>query len=91
MQGKTLTEFIDGLYYNAEMEIEYNEKRYIISCYLDNNNYIIRIDSIDANSTCLFYISDCKREKCVEQFETAKIFDGRTIYEAHNEITVLYG
>ena len=25
------------------------------------------------------------------EFEKAKLFDGRTIYEAHDEITVLYG
>ena len=28
---------------------------------------------------------------CVNEFENAKLFDGRTIYEAHDEITVLYG
>lgn len=28
---------------------------------------------------------------CVSQYEEAKIYDGRTIYEAEHEITVLFG
>jgi hypothetical protein len=28
---------------------------------------------------------------CESQYEEAKIYDGRTIYEAEHEITILYG
>ena len=30
-------------------------------------------------------------KECVSQYEEAKIYDGRTIYEAEHEITVLFG
>lgn len=31
MQGKSLSEFIDSLYINPEMEIEYSNKKFLIS------------------------------------------------------------
>ena len=40
------------------------------------------------------YIFRCKGKdfaNCVEQFEQAKIFDGKTIYKAEKDIEVLFG
>lgn len=92
MQGKKLSLFIDALYTNPEMEFVYKGKRYLASGYRDDNNeYILRIDTIEASSKQIFFFKDISPQKCVEAFEKAALFDGRTIYEVHDEIIVLYG
>lgn len=92
MKGKKLSLFIDSLYLNPEMEFEYEDKRYLVSGYRDDSNeYILKVDTIEAESKQVFYFKDTSIQKCVEALEKAMLFDGRTIYEAHNEITVLYG
>lgn len=92
MKGKKLSEFIDSLYSNPEMEIEYNNKKYLVSGYRsDGNEYVLQVDTIETLSEQLFYCKNEKIEACVELFEQSKIFDGKTIYEAEHKITVLYG
>lgn len=92
MQGKSLSEFIDSLYINPEMEIEYKAKRFLVSGYIDDDNSsVLRIDTITASNEQIFFAKNATVQKCVEAFENAKLFDGRTIYEVHDEITVLYG
>ena len=92
MQGKKLSLFIDALYTNPEMEFEYSGKKYLVAGYrYDNNEYVLRVDSIEASSNQVFFFKDMSIQKCVEAFEKAEIFDGHTIYEVHDKITVLYG
>ena len=91
MQGKKLNEFIDSLYFNPEMEFAFSNKRFLISGYYENNEYTLRIDSIETDSVNVFFVKCKNAQDCVNEFEKAKLFDGRTIYEAHDEITVLYG
>ncbi|MBE6651491.1 MAG: hypothetical protein E7613_09300 [Ruminococcaceae bacterium] len=91
MQGKKLNEFIDSLYFNPEMEITFSNKRFLISGYYENNEYTLRIDSIELDSINIFCVKGKTAQDCVNEFEHAKLFEGRTIYEAHNEITVLFG
>ena len=38
-----------------------------------------------------FFVKKKAVRECVEAFEEETLFDGKTIYEAENEITVLYG
>ena len=92
MQGKKLSLFIDALYINPEIEFEYAGKKYLVSGYRDDNNeYLLRVDTIEASSRQIFFIRDEDVQKCVTAFEQARLFDGRTIYEAHDEIAVIYG
>ena len=91
MKGKKLSEFIESLYHNPEMEIEYMDKRYMVSGYLEQEEYTLCVDTIEQASETVFISQNRERQKCVEEFETARIFAGRTIYEAEAEITVLYG
>ena len=92
MQGKSLSEFIDSLFINPEMEIEYSNKKYLISGYRDDDNsYVLRVDTIATSSEQIFFAKNAEVQKCVDAFETAKLFDGKTIYEAEDKITVLYG
>ena len=92
MKGKTLRQFIDDLYYNAETEFIFNNKKYIISGWLnEDNTYTVALYSIEENSRELFSCTSCSRQEVVETFEAAKIFDGRTIYDVEKNITVTYG
>lgn len=92
MKGKTLGQFIDDLYYNAEMEFLFNDKKYIISGWLnEDETYTVALSSIDENSQELFSCTSRSRQEVVETFEAAKIFDGRTIYDVEKNITVIYG
>ena len=90
MNGKTISNFISDLYYNSETEFVYQNMRYIISGYIDNNKYTLELYNISQDK-CLFKMTDISREKCVEAFEEAPIFNGKTIYEVEKDITVLYG
>ena len=92
MQGKTFSEFIDSLYINPEMEIEYLNNKFLISGYKDDDNsYVLRVDTIATSSEQIFFAKNSDVQKCVDAFENAKIFDDKTIYEVEDKITVLYG
>ena len=91
MQGKKLSLFIDALYANPEMEFVYSGKKYLVSGYREDDKYILQVDTIEAASQQVFFFKDRSTQKCVEAFEKAKLFNGKTIYEAHDEIIVLYG
>ena len=91
MQGKKINEFIDSLYFNPEMEFSFSNKRFLISGYWENNEYTLRIDSIETDSVNVFFVKRKTAQDCVNEFEKAKLFEGRTIYDAHDEIIVLYG
>ncbi len=92
MNGKSLPDFIDELYCNPEMEIEYHSIRYSVSGYLDEDKeFVLQVDSIDNPSSEIFFVRKKTARECVEAFEGALLFDGKTIYQAESEITVLYG
>lgn len=92
MQGKKLSEFMDSLYINPEMEVEYNNKKYLISGYRDDDDsYVLRVDTIEETSQQIFLTKNNDVQKCVEGFEGAKLFDDKTIYQVEDKITVIYG
>ena len=92
----SLTEFINDLVTigGPEKEFEYNGKRYFMESHAYEQDptlveYVIFECFGDEN-----YIFRChgkNNAECYEQFETAIIFDGRTIYEAEQDITILFG
>lgn len=90
MNGKSISDFISDLYYNPEIEFIYNAMRYIVSGYMENNEYTLELYNISQDE-CLFKMTDVSRIKCIEAFEEAPIFNEKTIYEVEKEITVLYG
>ena len=92
MKGKTLRQFIDDLYYNAETEFIFNGKKYIISGWFnEDETYTVALYSIEENSQKLFSCTSGSRQEVVEAFEAAKIFDNRTIYDVEKNIIVTYG
>ena len=95
MQGNTLSEFINDLLETGgpEKEFMFREKRYFLETVYRDDMQMIEMYIIDItdNDTQIgsFFGNDYR--ECVEQFEKAKIFDGKTIYEAESEIVVLFG
>lgn len=84
-----MRQFIDDLYYNAEMEFIFNDKKYIISGWLnEDETYTVALYSIEENSKELFSCTSGSHLEVVETFEAAKIFDGRTIYDVEENIIV---
>ena len=92
MKGKTLNQFMDDLYYNAEMEFVLNSKSYIISGWSNKDeSYTIEVWSIEENPQELFSFTSVSRQEVVEAFEVAKIFGNKTLYDVEKDITVIYG
>ena len=93
MLGNDLNEFIDDMYHNPEKEISYCGKRYMVTGYVDETSefYTLEVYTIEKDCKELFKFTSKVRYECVEQFEVAKIFDGKTIYEAEKDIEVLFG
>lgn len=93
MKGNYLNEFIDDLYHNPEKEISYNGVSYMIRGYFspDTNVYTLEVNTIELSSRTLFSHTSSDRHECVESLTNAKIFGGKTLYEAEQDIEVLYG
>lgn len=93
MRGNSLNEFIDSLYYNPEKEISYQGIRYIVSGFIDDagEQYTLQATMILEEPKVLFTHTSKDRDECVNAFEEAPIFKGKTIYEAENDIEVLFG
>ena len=92
MEGKNLNEFIDDLYYNAEIEFVLNNARYLISCWIDNDEmYTLSLCLIGENPAEIFNCTSKYRSEVVETFMNAKIFDDKTFYDVENDIVVMYG
>ncbi len=100
MKGNTLNEFISDLLETGgpEKEFVFGDKYYIIQgdAIQPDNMPGLRLDVYhnDNNEAgeyiqTYFFLGD--DVECVKQFEEAKIFDGKTIYEAEKDIKVLYG
>lgn len=101
MKGNTINNFIDDLLTmgGPEKEFTFREKFFFLETVFDQNRrmdklYLGEYDNSDPRNQKLRKIHEFwgnNFAECVEQFETAKIFDGMTIYEAEQEIEVLYG
>lgn len=93
MRGNSLNEFIDNLYYNPEKEISYRGVKYIVSGFADEagERYTLQVAIISEEPKVLFAHTSKDRGECVRAFEKAPIFNGKTIYEAENDMEVLFG
>ena len=92
MKGNTLNEFIDTLYMNCDKEISFHGQRMMIEGWINpgSSQYTLRVFEISETSPELFSVTDADRSVCVSDFEKAKIFEGKTIYEVEKDIEVLY-
>ena len=95
MQGNTLTEFINDLLTmgGPEKEFLFHGKTFFLESEYDEEKDMIKMylfEITNPNTPTISFWGQNFRE-CVDQFEQAPIFDGKTIYEIESEITVLYG
>lgn len=92
MTGNNLNDFMDDMYYNPEKEICYRSKKYMVTGFVHEAGklYTLAVYTVEENSKTLFSYTSEIRSECVKQFEKAKIFDGKTIYEAEKDIEVLF-
>lgn len=96
MRGNTLTEFIDDILTmgGPEKEYEYRGKNYMLETWPyeeDPTQIELVIFECFGEGNYVFRCHGKNLAECTKQYEKAKIYDGRTIYEAEQEITVLYG
>lgn len=96
MKGNTLSEFINDLLAmgGPEKEFLFRGKRYFMESqpYMEDSSlteFVVFECSNDNN--CIFRCHGKSNADCVEQFESAPIFDGLTIYKAEPEIEVVFG
>ena len=100
MKGNTLGEFIDDILVSGgpEKEFAFRKKYYFLeSTCIENGCVELRIDEYDQQEgdepkyIKTYSFNGKNLAECTNQFETAKIFEGLTIYEAEPEIEVLFG
>ena len=96
MKENTLAEFINDLLTmgGPEKEFEYNGKRYFMESQVyENDTTLVEFVIFECfgDENYIFRCHGKNHAECVKQFEKAKLFDGRTIYEAEQDITVLFG
>ncbi len=101
MKGNTLNEFISDLCVNGGPEKEFvcYDKYYIIQAEgkeNDSKTYLRldiyeRVDDEAGQFINTVWFAGDSLTTCVDAFVDAKVFDGKTIYEAEKEIEVLFG
>lgn len=94
MIGNTLSQFIDDILTmgGPEKEYLYKGKRYMLECESDEKGRIVLVVfECFGEGKILFQCEGKTFLECFQQYEQAPIYDGRTIYEAEQEIEVLFG
>ena len=80
-------EFIDGLYYGDERFFLYDGKKYFIQGYYEDKNPMLEVYILEpANSSFRWKALSNDNSYPVTEFETAKIFNGKTFWEVEKEI-----
>ncbi len=80
-------EFIDGLYYGDERFFLYDEKKYFIQGYYINGKPALMIYILEpVDNEFKWKIISKSNSYPVEQFEKAKIFNGKSFWEVEKEI-----
>lgn len=96
MTGNSFEGFMDDLLEmgGPEKEFLFRGKRYFMQAQPfahDNTKTEFVIFECFGDENYIFRCHGKNNKECVAQFEKAKIFDGLTIYQAEQEIEVLYG
>ena len=100
MKGNTIQQFIDDLLTmgGPEKEFVFRAKFFFLETVYDNECqmdklYVAEYHNCDDDAPCTKITSFWGNNfsECVKQFEIAPIFDGLTIYQAEQEIEVLFG
>ena len=80
-------EFIEGLHYGDERFFLYNRKKYFIPGYCENEKPMLVLYVIENPNDDFEWRSVSDDDKYpVEDFENAKIFDGKSFWEVEKDI-----
>ena len=80
-------EFIDGLYYGDERFFMYNQKKYFIEGWTENDKLMLILYIIeDPHNKFEWSAVSNNNNYPVDKFETADIFDGKTFWEVEKDI-----
>ena len=96
MKGNSFAEFMDDLLTmgGPEKEFQFHGKTYMLVTYFSPTDALNEMVIVECNGKDEPYVFRSKKptlKECVQDFEEAAIFDGKTIYEAEREIEVLFG
>lgn len=105
MKGNSLQEFMDDLLTmgGPEKEFTFHGKTYFLETLLDPSSDLLDmsvdeyIDMKTQDDTgryidlASYHFTGKTQKECVEKFQNAPIFDGKTIFDAESEIEVLFG
>ena len=95
MKGNTFEEFMSDILAcgGPEKEFTFHGTRYFLEATYHKDKELIELYVFEVNETDTPVYSFWGKDlcECVEQFGKARIFDGKTIYEAEKDITVLFG
>ena len=85
------SEFIDELTYQDHYAVYQGQKYYFngCQCHYDRNGDIVSVTLEVYNLTTkepVFSVTQSSASKCVDQFEKAKIFNGKTFWDAEKDI-----
>ena len=95
MKGNTISEFINDLYAcgGPEKEFTFRGKRYYLETIMVEGTDLLELYVVEINDNAddvVFSFTGKTLRDCVEQFEEAKIFDGKTIYQVEQEISIVF-
>ena len=96
MKGNTINEFIGDLLSmgGPEKEFIFRSKKYFLETTFNNKENIkelVIFECCDKANPYIYKSQGKTLKDLVNQFEKANIFDGMNIYEAENEIEVIFG
>lgn len=80
-------EFIEGLHYGDECFFTYNEKKYFIQGYFENEMPMLELYVLEpSDNNFEWHALSNDRNYPVAEFENAKIFNGKSFGEIEKEI-----
>lgn len=95
MTGMTLSEFTEKVSFGAEIEFEYHGITYFLQGYADGDEHVLTLerwtDASNGLQDYLLKIREKTQVECADAFFEAAVFEGKTLYEAEQDIRVLYG
>ena len=101
MINYTMQQFYDDLYYGADIFFQCGEFFYQIGAGVDKDSGCFSIyleisdaDPDDSNAKETFYKvlfdeQDTDRERLIEKFLTAPLFDGKSFYEVEQDVEII--
>lgn len=79
--------FIDTAYSGQEIFFRFDGKKFMCQGYIDNGRCHIEIQQhVPWVSESIWHTQSISMQECLEAFEKAPIFNGKTFWEAESEI-----